>query len=366
MIERLMFVGGEFYYDGCWKTDEQTIQTDGMCFLNGGTACLTIICDFLLDHGVHNILLPSYLCPTIIETITQTGMQVDYYRINRSLTIDLEDLESKLNNNQAVYFINYFGFTHNSETSGYFQKLQRDGRIIIEDNAQAGFVQHPIGDFVFNSMRKLVPFDGGYLITRQELHPLINQYRDRINRRLPVVREYRKGLYNYLVAGGGDFDHLVDLFELSEHFYQVDHVALGDPAEQFSIEHLDWKGISRVRCENYLHLLANIKSIPEVEPIYLDLPDAVVPMGLPVYFTNISRDFVNEKLSESQIGLSIHWDELLTNPRTKSDPLVSEMAGNMLTLTIDQRFSTDHMDYLTEKLKDAIHSAKLNPNRNKN
>ncbi len=105
-----MFVGGEFYYDQQWITNEPTISTDGMYFFNGGTACLIVICDYLIDHGIKKIILPSYLCPSIVKTIERCGMECSYYQVNRDLSINLDDLSGKLTTGQAVYLINYFGF----------------------------------------------------------------------------------------------------------------------------------------------------------------------------------------------------------------------------------------------------------------
>ena len=107
-----MFVGGEFYYDSYWLRDKPTLSTEKMVFLNGGKACLVVISDYLLDQGISKILLPSYLCPTIVTTLEHGGLFCDYYQINPDFSIDLDDLAQKVIDHRAVYFINYFGFFH--------------------------------------------------------------------------------------------------------------------------------------------------------------------------------------------------------------------------------------------------------------
>ena len=169
--ESFLFVGGEFYYDDQLKTELPSFPTEGTIFLNGGKACLTVICDYLRDHGINRVLLPAYLCPTIVDTFESCGLNCDYYNISPSFVIDTNDLERHLRDKQAVYFINYFGFSHSPNTLNYLSELQRAGRIVIEDNAQAGFLTNTIGDFAFNSMRKLCPFDGGYLKTAFNIEP---------------------------------------------------------------------------------------------------------------------------------------------------------------------------------------------------
>ena len=241
-----MFVGGEFYYDTFWLRDKPTLSTENMTFLNGGKACLIVISDYLLDHGVKKILLPSYLCPTIVTTLEHCGLACEYYQINPDFSIDLDDLAQKAINHQAVYLINYFGFIHPPAVRDYLASLRQKGVIVVEDNAQAGFTNHNTGDFIFNSMRKLAPYDGGYLITPFNVMPYVKKYAGLPNRRLPVIREYRKNLAAYLFQGTGDHDELVRLYELAEKYYETDFMVEGDPQEREQIERLDWQGIKQV------------------------------------------------------------------------------------------------------------------------
>ncbi len=230
-------------------------------------------------------------------------MVCDYYQVNHDLSIDLEDLKNKLTTNQAVYLINYFGFPHPATTRDFMIELQQNGKIVVEDNAQAGFVYPTTGDFVFNSMRKLVPYDGGYLITNHNLHPYIKKYSNRPNNRLPLIREYRKNLHPYLENGEGSYDSLVRLFALSEQLYAQDMIVIGDEVEKQQIERLDWVGIRQVRRQNYQYMDQLIKDIPEITPVFPTLLDGMMPMGYPIYFSGVSRDGVNNELGNSEIGL---------------------------------------------------------------
>jgi hypothetical protein len=275
-------------------------------------------------------------------------------------SIDLEDLKNKLTTNQAVYLINYFGFPHSVATRDFISDLQQKGKIVVEDNAQAGFLSPIIGNFAFNSMRKLVPYDGGYLITHYNMQPYINKYKNRPNNRLPLIREYRKKLYPYLENGEGSYDSLVSLFNLTEQLYAKDLVVLGDEVEKEQIERLDWVGIRHTRRQNYQYMSHLVKDIPEITPIYPTLMDGMMPMGFPVYISGVSRNSVNNKLGNSEIGLSIHWDDLLIDQRTNRNAIAVEMASNMLTLATDQRFTSIQMDYLARTLKESIASIKKN------
>jgi hypothetical protein len=356
-----MFVGGEFYYDTRWLIDKPTVSTENMTFLNGGKACLVLIGEYLLDHGIQQILMPTYLCPTIVATLERRGLTCEYYRVDPDLSIDLEDLSQKAFHHQAVYFINYFGFFHPAATLDCLIGLQQKGILVIEDNAQVGFTSHHTGDFVFNSLRKLVPFDGGYLSASLDTEPYLARFRGQPNRRLPVIREYRKRLGDYLYQGIGSHDELVGLYELAEKYYESDLVVAGDPQEKVQIEKLDWEGIKQARRENYAYMLDSISEISGVSPIFPVLQKDNMPLGLPVYISGISRDWLFNELGEAGIGLTIHWDALMRDPRLNGNPVAVEMASRMLTLAIDQRTSHKQMDYLVQTLVSKIEMANKQP-----
>ena len=353
-----MFAGGEFYKDARWLKDEPTIDTEGMTFLNGGKACLIVISAYLRTQGIDNILLPAYLCPTIVDTLERCGLACAYYGVHADLTIDLQDLAQKAGRQRAVYFINYFGFQQPPAVQAYLADLKKKGSVVIEDNAQAGFAASNIGTFAFNSMRKLTAHDGGYLTTDIDVRPYIQPYLGRANRRLPLIRSYREQLANYLYGGEGDYDELVALYEQAERYYQVDMVVEGDPQEQAQIERMDWAGIRQARRENYVYLLEAIADIPEIKPIFTTLPADSMPLGLPVYIRGISRDWLFDELGRAGIGLLIHWDGLLRDPRLNGNPLAVKMASEMLTLVTDQRTSHKQMDFMVGTIKACIEQMK--------
>ncbi len=357
--ESFLFVGGEFYYDDQLKTELPSFPTEGTIFLNGGKACLTVICDYLRDHGINRVLLPAYLCPTIVDTFESCGLNCDYYNISPSFVIDTNDLERHLRDKQAVYFINYFGFSHSPNTLNYLSELQRAGRIVIEDNAQAGFLTNTIGDFAFNSMRKLCPFDGGYLKTALNIEPYLAAYTGIENHRLPLIRQYRSQLRDYLFQDIGERESLEALFELAESYYASEGVVLGDEQERQQIENLDWAAIKQIRRQNYTRLLRSVAGIDLLSPIFPALQPENMPMGLPVYVSNGLRDALNDYLGENGIGLTIHWEDLISDPRLNGNALAVEMTRNILTLVIDQYTSQEQLEFLSQKLADF--AAEVNP-----
>lgn len=359
----VIFAGGEFYADERFSTERRApfpAQREWSYFFNGGQACLRVIGDYFVSQDIDKILLPAYLCPTIPATLEQSGMHCDYYQVNEDFSIDIDDLarlvatEAKA----AVYFINYFGFTQPNAVIEHLRELRGNGRLLVEDNAQACYTHSPIGDFVFNSLRKFAPFDGAYLNAPFSLQPYIDRYRDRINRRLPVIRQYRLSLTRYLFQSTGEAEDLERLFYEAEAFYLSDQVVLGNAAERAAIERLDWPAIHRIRRENYRYLLKQVQDIPGVVPVFADLQADNMPLGLPIYLPGLPRDRVNAILGNSQIGLTIHWENMHQNPITPAQKLASGMSERILTLPIDQYTSHSQLDFLAEQLGHAVEIVK--------
>ena len=353
-----MFVGGEFYADERWTLERPGIDTSGLTFLNGGKACLIVIADYLRAQGIDSVLLPAYLCPDIVTTLERCGLDCAYYAMRPDLSIDLAYLERKAARQRAIYFINYFGFPHAPETQEVLKGLQRQGKLLIEDNAQVAFWTNSIGDFVFNSLRKFCAHDGGYLATHADVTTHIQCHQDAPNRRLAVIREYRARLAQYLYGNLDNYDELVRLYELSEQYYAEDMAVAGDPQEKDAIERMDWAGMRQARRKNYACLLKAIKDIPELTPIFPELTEDATPLGLPVYVTGISRDELWNRLGEAGIGLTIHWEGITLDARLNKDAIALGMAGRILTLAIDQRTSRTQMDYMVECIKGILREAK--------
>jgi hypothetical protein len=76
---------------------------------------------------------------------------------------------------------------------------------------------------------------------------------------------------------------------------------------------------------------------------------------MPVYVNGAIRNDLFDMLGREGVGLTIHWDSLLTDPRTNHDPVTLEMGARMLTLVCDQRASHKQLDFQIDRLQSAIH-----------
>lgn len=338
------FVGGEFWYDPRYHSDGVHIPTLGLAYLNGGEAAIRLICDYLIDQGIREILLPSYVCSTLADAFDRYGFAYTFYKIQENFRIDLDDLRSKAPGFKVLYVIDYFGYGHTDAEVTVLKQLKDQGLMIVEDDAQAGFNRASVANVRFNSLRKFVPFDGSLFYSDRDMSQNLAKFVGLPNHRLAVIREYRQTFARLLADGAENFDLLNPLFDRSERAYYADLTVLGDPAERAAVEHLDWAAIEAARKANHQRLYERLADLPEIEVIFPQVSPDGLPLGFPIYVNNGKRDALLSYLRERYVYPIVHWD-VLHDTRINTIPQTVAMSAKIITLIIDQRFSLDDMDY---------------------
>lgn len=126
----------------------------------------------LAAQGRCEVLVPAFHCPSGVTPLIRAGLTPIFYRIRRDLSIDFEDLLSKVGpQTAAVLVIHFFGFASDLAA---LQALRRQGVAVIEDWSHSFLQGEPAqlpawqGDYQIFSFWKLVPsVVGGGLRRRQ-------------------------------------------------------------------------------------------------------------------------------------------------------------------------------------------------------
>lgn len=344
------FVGGEFWYDPRYQTDSVKIQAREMTYLNGGEAAIRLICDYLISHGVREILIPSYVCSTIVDAFDRYGFTYTFYTIQDNFRIDLANLLKMAPGFKVVYVINYFGYGYTDEEVAVLNQLKVQGVMVIEDDAQGGFNRASIANVRFNSLRKIVPYDGSFFYTDRDMSQNLAKFVGLPNNRLPVIRQFRRTFAHLIADGADDFDVLNPLFDQSEQHYYADLTVLGDPDERAAVERLDWATIEETRKANHQHLYDQLAGIPEIEIIFPKVSPHGPPLGFPIYVKDGRRDAMLNYMRERHVYPPVHWD-ILDDSRINKIPETVAMSKKIITLILDQRFGLDDMDYEANLVK---------------
>ena len=113
------FIGGEFFFSprllltkpkcNIKGIFEENFPNKYLTYTYGGYYSLRIIIEHLQIKNNEFILLPSYLCPSILIPFKEYNIHYKFYRIKEDLSIDIDDLLNKYNKHtKAIFFFFFF------------------------------------------------------------------------------------------------------------------------------------------------------------------------------------------------------------------------------------------------------------------
>ena len=304
---------------------------DVYAYSSGRAALFQILKYLKQKKGINRILLPDYLCSSVLVPVKELGVEYAFYPINELLKLEEFEFKGLYSNHAAVLLINYFGL---QDLSGQIHVIRSidDKAIIIEDDVQAYYeFKKPLGevDFKFTSLRKTfaVP-DGGLVKTKYHLPKVstpntFGQYKAAA----ALLKSMREGNFN---------DHIyLELFEKGE--------SLIDSEQECGMSQIAYKLFSfmnedhvKVRRLNNAHYLIEQLEKIGIKPL-LPLTDNRVPLFIPIKLSN--RDDIRKAMFQKEIFCPVHWP--LDGLKIKRG---DQMSNQELSLIVDQRYGRADMD----------------------
>ncbi len=291
------------------------------------------------------VWLPSYLCGSIAGVVVKAGLLPKYYEVSPTLVPASLDWLEDVQPNDLIIGIDYFGFP--MDTS-WVAMAKSKGAWIVEDACQA-LLSNFVGahaDFVLFSPRKFlgVP-DGGILLCK---HPL--EEKDGLGLTLPPSEWQLKTLNASLLRR--EFDlvgkdrHWFKLFQETERNHPVGLYAMSALSRNILTHCVDYPAIAQKRVENYKYLLQSLPSLA----IFPALPEGVIPLGFPIRAQE--RDRIRQALFDAAIYPPVHWPIKDIVPGYFQDS--HELAGHIMTLPCDQRYTLKDMARVAETVRQSI------------
>lgn len=314
--------------------------------------------------GATNVVIPAYLPHGIVESFRDAGLEPRYYRCDRRLRPNLEDIERLLDGESlAVMLTHYFG---HPQPPGDVERMRtlcrRYDAFLIDDNAHAplstseGQLLGTLGDVGITSLRKLLPIpNGALLFVSNESLPDERLTRSGVRDRYtlddysycarslsrsvsgyPLVREALstvrwardripgpRATVDQKVADGGE-----DPREIYEH--------AKEPMSRLArrvFDRTDPRRVIAARRANYRVWDRAIRDLDGVEPVFSELPDGVCPQ----YYTVLVDD-PNDL--GPLAGISAPWPPL---PREVRNDAAFEtenyLATHLYTLPVHQELN---------------------------
>jgi hypothetical protein len=334
-------IGGEFEIgarDFIKSGSTQSLEFNKGYFYSSGRAALYHILSLSIQKGKEKILLPDYLCESIVEIVKISKIPFYFYTINEDLTINIDSIKEIYTENSSVLIINYFGGIDVPNEIKELRKIDLNISIIL-DNVQALYSMfEPFDvDFMFTSFRKQLPVpDGGWVISKYELYKC----------------EENNTFAQYKLAGGllknfqgykSVTDKLyLDLFEKGENAISKNLNANISDVTIEILNKLDLKLIQKKRSENAAFMIEGLQKLG-LEPI-LNFNSEMTPLFVPVILKN--RDYIRQELKNKNIFCPIHWprcQEVITKNNKFYD--------GQLSLVIDQRYSFESMSLILNTIE---------------
>jgi selenocysteine lyase/cysteine desulfurase len=290
------------------------------------------------------VLVPSYICPAVLQPIKKRRLAFKIYGIQRDLSANLEDLVDKIcPGTKAILAVHYFGFPQPIQRIA--QICKQYNLLLIEDCAHVlmsksdGKYLGSFGDAAIFSFKKTLtslPSEGAALLINKdcvELHdfpfPKSNIAMDNTGIAKPPARRMR-----YFILQFKTMRYLLDRFVLATDFMRL------NPGSRISqqclsyINRLDWAEIIAQLRDNFLLLFDAVMQSSNLAPVFKNLPPEVSPLGLPVFVTD-NRDNMFRKCLKNGIRARLLWEFLPKEINSSIYDDAAYISKHILVLPID-------------------------------
>lgn len=345
MQNRSEIIGGEFDVDlqSLKYSHSGNVCLDGLYkYSSGRSALYHILLDVKKRNNITKILLPDYLCSSVVIAAEKASVEVVFYPLNDKLELEEQHFANLYEEKCAVLLINYFGLQDLQNQVAYVRSLNKDA-VIIEDDVQGfyEFQKELIGvDYKFTSLRKTFACPDGGLVKTENFLPEVNTVNKFHQYKLAgsILKSLRKPKY---------YDDAVylSMFEKGESMID-DEITEGmsDMAIDI-ISKTDIDRLAYIRRRNAKFICDGLESLGlnTVLPVTEDK----IPLFVPIYLDD--RNKVRKYMFQHNCFCPVHWP--LEGMNVKKG---AEMAEHELSIIVDQRYTNADMEYILDLIAKSI------------
>ena len=345
MQNRSEIIGGEFDVDlqSLKYSHSGNVCLDGLYkYSSGRSALYHILLDVKKRNNISKILLPDYLCSSVVIAAEKVGVEVVFYPLNDKLELDEKHFANLYEEKCAVLLINYFGLQDLQNQVAYVRSLNKDA-VIIEDDVQGfyEFQKELVGvDYKFTSLRKTFACPDGGLVKTENLLPELKTVNKFHQYKLAgsILKSLRKPEY---------YDDAVylSMFEKGESMID-DEIAEGmsDMAIDI-ISKTDIDRLAYIRKRNAKFICDGLAALgmKTIIPVAEDK----IPLFVPIYLED--RNKVRKYMFQHNCFCPVHWP--LEGMNVKKG---AEMAEHELSIIVDQRYTNADMEYILDLIAKSI------------
>lgn len=337
-------IGGEFpiaVTDVLNAEGRHSVTPDVYTYSSGRAALYQILKYLKQEKGIVRVLLPDYLCNSVLVPVKALVLEFAFYHIDESLELEPDYLSKLYENNSVVLLINYYGLKNLDKQIKAIRTID-ESIIIIEDDVQAYFeFLKPLGDvdFKFTSLRKTFAIPDGGLVKTKHSMPVVDKPNTfgQYKAAAALLKSMREGNFNDEIY--------LEMFEKGESLIDEEIECGMSQITEKLYDFINDEHVKVRRLNNAHYLLEELKKIG-VKPI-LPLNDDHVPLFVPI--TLERRNEVRKAMFQKEIFCPVHWPlEGLDLQRGRV------MAEKELSLIIDQRYGCKDMDKIIAVLNENL------------
>lgn len=279
--------------------------------------------------GITRVMLPSYICDSVIQAIIDAGAVVETYRLDDSLYPKC--LPDSLPDKCALLYVHYFGLCA-ANVKRLLQEIPSNQLII--DNSQALFALPTKALATIYSPRKFVGVPDGGLLVASGLEINVPEDEDKGS----FARMRHLLLRMAYTAQNGYPDYI----ESEKSLENTQPLRMSRLTSRI-LASIDMTTVKRWRRENYLALAT---SLDKYNDIKWELDSESVPLCYPL-IVGWEVEHLRKALAGKGIYIPTYWPD--ARPRV-SDGIEHLLTNCCLAVPCDQRYSLDQMTYLTDEI----------------
>jgi hypothetical protein len=272
-------------------------------FTFGGYYSILAIIDSVKSVFDNNsvVLLPSYLCPSILHPFKSREIKYRFYKIDENLFVDIDYLISIIDDNvKAILFIDYFGVTQMKRLQPLLAILKSKKITIIQDIVQCLKITKDqlFGDYIFNSFRKFSPFEGSILLSKAKMHI---DFSDKKNKFITYKRVGQFLRYFHVRWNLFSSRHFLYYFRKADEYYVSDYIIGMSKFNYRQLNKIDIEFMTEKQIYYYSQLFDVFnKNIPD---LFRNINS--IPLGFVIKITQ--RNQIRKDLFKQNIFPPIHW-----------------------------------------------------------
>jgi hypothetical protein len=319
-------------------------------FTSSGRGAITLLLE-QIDPKNKTVLLPAYICNSVILPFLSKGYNCYYYEVNNDLSPNIDSINS-FSNIGVFLHMGYFGFQTNSNLFNIIRELRHQSTIVIEDITHtlfSSFYRFEDNDFYVGSIRKWFGLPSGGLLGSSNIKIKGPHLISETFSKLRTEALLNKG--KYMKSNDSCCKELF-LKQFSEAETLLDQDLLPYCIDSISmdlINSLDSNELKRKRRENFNEISNGLRDLHNFDPLFHDIKEEICPMFFPVLIKK-NRDTMRKRLTEAKIYCPVHWP-VPVQIEEKNLEGTLEIYNCILSIPCDQRFGINETSRIIEVLR---------------